>query len=299
MRLGIEHHQHEAERLVDELAGLIGPDLATALLANAQPTEADIIAQRARVAELRVRLANHDDPRARRLATIADELVRSSTWIVGGDGWAYDIGYGGVDHVLGSGRNVNLLVLDTEVYSNTGGQASKATPLGAVAKFATGGKATAKKDLGAIARSYGNVYVAQVALGGSDIQTVKAFREADEWDGPSLIIAYSTCIAHGIDMTTSMAHQKEAVKSGYWPLYRFKPSVDEHEHPFQLDSAPPSIPLREFALQEARYAMLGPIEPRALERVTRPRPEGHRRALEALLATRRCRAHRSTPRRRR
>jgi pyruvate-ferredoxin/flavodoxin oxidoreductase len=261
MRLGIEHHQHEAARLVDELAGLVGPDLATALLTNTQPTEADIIAQRSKVVELRQRLSDSDDPRARRLDTIADELVRTSTWIVGGDGWAYDIGYGGVDHVLGSGRNVNLLVLDTEVYSNTGGQASKATPLGAVAKFAMAGKATAKKDLGAVARSYGNVYVAQIALGGSEIQTVKALREADEWDGPSLIIAYSTCIAHGIDMTTSMAHQKEAVKSGYWPLYRFKPSVDEHQHPFQLDSAAPSIPLREFALQEARYAMLARSDP--------------------------------------
>jgi pyruvate-ferredoxin/flavodoxin oxidoreductase len=261
IRIGIEHHQRDAARLVDELAGPIGAELATALLANAQPTEADVITQRDRVAELRTRLAGIDDERARRLDTIADELVRSSTWIVGGDGWAYDIGYGGVDHVLGSGRNVNLLVLDTEVYSNTGGQASKATPLGAVAKFATAGKSTGKKDLGAIARSYGNVYVAQIALGGSEIQTVKALLEADEWDGPSLIIAYSTCIAHGIDMTTSMAHQKEAVKSGYWPLYRFKPSVGEHEHPFQLDSAAPSISLREFALQEARYAMLARSDP--------------------------------------
>jgi pyruvate-ferredoxin/flavodoxin oxidoreductase len=267
MRLGIEHHQHEAARLVDELAGSIGPDLAAALMANGQPTEGDIIAQREHVAEMRQRLAEIDDPRARRLDTIADELVRTSTWIVGGDGWAYDIGYGGVDHVLGSGRNVNLLVLDTEVYSNTGGQASKATPLGAVAKFATAGKSTAKKDLGAIARSYGNVYVAQVALGGSDIQTVKAMREADEWDGPSLIIAYSTCIAHGIDMTTSMTHQKDAVKSGYWPLYRFKPSADEHEHPFQLDSAAPSIPLRQFALQEARYAMLARSDPARSEQL--------------------------------
>ncbi len=261
MRLGIEHHQADAARLVDELAGSVGAELAAALLANTQPTEADIVNQRARVAELREKLAGVDDPRARRLESIADELVRSSTWIVGGDGWAYDIGYGGVDHVLGSGRNVNLLVLDTEVYSNTGGQASKATPLGAVAKFATAGKPTGKKDLGAIARSYGNVYVAQIALGGSDVQTVKAFLEADAWDGPSLIIAYSTCIAHGIDMTTSMAHQKEAVKSGYWPLYRFRPTEEEHEHPFKLDSAAPTVPLREFALQEARYAMLARSDP--------------------------------------
>ena len=267
MRLGIEHHQHEAARLVDELAGSIGPELAAALLANSQPTESEIAAQRQRVATLRLRLTSVDDPRARRLETIADELVRTSTWILGGDGWAYDIGFGGVDHVLGSGRNVNLLVLDTEVYSNTGGQASKATPIGAVAKFATAGKSTAKKDLGAIARSYGNVYVAQVALGGSDVQTVKALMEADAWDGPSLVIAYSTCIAHGIDMTTSMQHQKDAVKSGYWPLYRFRPTEEEHEHPFQLDSAAPSIPMRDFALQEARYAMLARTDPQRSEQL--------------------------------
>ena len=268
MRLGIEHHQREAERLVAELGDSLGGDLAVSLLTNVAPTEAGVIEQRARVGVLRERLGElvgGDDPAvaesARRLSSIADELVRTSTWIVGGDGWAYDIGFGGVDHVLGSGRNVNLLVLDTEVYSNTGGQASKATPLGAVAKFAMAGKPTGKKDLGAIARRYGNVYVAQIAIGGSDIQTVRALAEADAWDGPSLIIAYSTCIAHGIDMETSMAHQKEAVKSGYWPLYRYKPTVEEHEHPFQLDSAAPTIPLREFALQEARYSMLARSDP--------------------------------------
>jgi pyruvate-ferredoxin/flavodoxin oxidoreductase len=268
MRLGIEHHQREAARLVAELADALGGDLAESLLGNVAPTEAGVVEQRARVGVLRERLADlvgGSDPvvaeSARRLSSIADELVRTSTWIVGGDGWAYDIGFGGVDHVLGSGRNVNLLVLDTEVYSNTGGQASKATPLGAVAKFAMAGKPTGKKDLGAIARRYGNVYVAQIAIGGSDIQTVRALAEADAWDGPSLIIAYSTCIAHGIDMETSMSHQKEAVKSGYWPLYRYKPTVEEHEHPFQLDSAAPTIPLREFALQEARYSMLARSDP--------------------------------------
>ncbi len=265
MRLGVEHHEREAQRLVDELSGALGVELAAALLANTQPTEADIDGQRDRVRELRAALTSIEDPRARRLEVIADELVRSSTWIVGGDGWAYDIGFGGVDHVLGSGRNVNLLVLDTEVYSNTGGQASKATPLGAVAKFASAGKNTAKKDLGAVARRYGNVYVAQVALGGSEIQTVKALQEADAWDGPSLVIAYSTCIAHGIDMTTSMAHQKDAVKSGYWPLYRYRPTTEEHERPFQLDSAAPSIPMREFALSEARYAMLARSDPERSE----------------------------------
>jgi pyruvate-ferredoxin/flavodoxin oxidoreductase len=265
IRLGVEFHQREAARLVDELAGAIGVELAAALLANTQPSEGDIAAQRDRVEQLRARLLDVSDPQARRLEAIADELVRSSTWIVGGDGWAYDIGFGGLDHVLSSGRNVNVLVLDTEVYSNTGGQASKATPLGAVAKFATAGKPTGKKDLGAIARRYGNVYVAQVALGGSDIQTVKALLEADAWDGPSLVIAYSTCIAHGIDMATSMSHQKDAVRSGYWPLYRYRPSTDDHQRPFQLDSSPPSMPLREFAMREARYAMLARTDPERSE----------------------------------
>jgi pyruvate-ferredoxin/flavodoxin oxidoreductase len=266
MRLGIEHHQRDARRLLRELADPVGTDLAAALLADATPTESAVVEQRARVAILRERLAElagdavHGET-ARRLALIADELVRTSTWIVGGDGWAYDIGFGGVDHVLGSGRNVNLLVLDTEVYSNTGGQASKATPLGAVAKFAMAGKPTGKKDLGAIARRYGNVYVAQIAIGASDIQTVRALAEADAWDGPSLIIAYSTCIAHGIDMETSMSHQKDAVKAGYWPLYRYRPTVADHERPFQLDSAAPTIPLREFAMKEARFSMLARSDP--------------------------------------
>jgi pyruvate-ferredoxin/flavodoxin oxidoreductase len=274
MRLGIEHHQHEAHRLVTELADQLGDDLVADLLANRAPTDADVAIQRGRVDELRARLTDIADPRARALEAIADELVRTSTWIVGGDGWAYDIGFGGVDHVLGSGRNVNLLVLDTEVYSNTGGQASKATPIGAVAKFATAGKSTAKKDLGAVARRYGNVYVAQIAMGGSDIQTVKALREADEWDGPSLVIAYSTCIAHGIDMETSMAHQRDAVRSGYWPLYRYKPTTEHGEHPFQLDSSAPTIPVREFALKEARYAMLARSDPERSEHLLQLAQEG-------------------------
>jgi pyruvate-ferredoxin/flavodoxin oxidoreductase len=261
MRLGVEHHQREARRLVAELTDTIGDDLARELLHDRGRDEIDIARQRERVARLVERLAGSDDPRAVRLSTIADELVRSSVWIVGGDGWAYDIGFGGVDHVLASGRNVNLLVLDTEVYSNTGGQASKATPRGAVAKFATAGKSTGKKDLGAVARRYGNVYVAQIALGGSEVQTVKALLEADAWDGPSLVIAYSTCIAHGIDMERSMSHQRDAVRSGYWPLYRYRPSEDPHEHPFQLDSSEPTIPLRQFTDDEARFAMLARSEP--------------------------------------
>ena len=193
---------------------------------------------------------------ARHLLALAGDLVRKGVWIIGGDGWAYDIGFGGVDQVLSSGRNVNILVLDTEVYSNTGGQASKSTPRGAVAKFAAAGKGTAKKDLGAIARSYGNVYVAQISMGANDQQTTKALLEAEAWPGPSLVIAYSTCIAHGIDMTKSMTHQKDAVRSGYWPLYRFHPSEVEAGKPFKLDSATPSIPIAAFAANETRFAIL-------------------------------------------
>jgi pyruvate-ferredoxin/flavodoxin oxidoreductase len=188
--------------------------------------------------------------------------VPQSVWIVGGDGWAYDIGFGGLDHVLASGRDVNVLVLDTEVYSNTGGQASKATPRGAVAKFAAGGKAQGKKDLGMIATAYGDVYVAQIAMGADMPHTVKAFVEAEAHVGPSLVIAYSTCIEHGIDMSTSMTHQKEAVTSGYWPLYRFDPHAETPgERPFRLDSKKPSIPLGTFTQQEARYAMLARTNP--------------------------------------
>ncbi len=300
MRLGIEHHQDEAQRLVAELTDVIGGELAEQLLANVHATESGVTEQHDRIAALRTRLEGVDDPRAQRLDSIADELAATSTWIVGGDGWAYDIGFGGVDHVLSSGRNVNLLVLDTEVYSNTGGQASKATPLGAIAKFATAGKNTGKKDLGAVARRYGNVYVAQIALGGSEIQTVKALMEADAWEGPSLVIAYSTCIAHGIDMTTSMAQQKQAVKAGYWPLYRYRPTSDDHEHPFQLDSAAPTVPLREFALQEARYAMLARSDPERSEMLLALARGRHRRALAVLRAARRrrtARAEHRAPRR--
>ncbi len=267
LRLGVEHHAREARRLVAELEPELGAELVRALREADETTEAGVVAQRDRVRELRDRLdglAPTDPVTARRVArlrSIAAELERRSVWLVGGDGWAYDIGFGGLDQVLSSGRNVNILVLDTEVYSNTGGQASKATPRGAVAKFAASGKESGKKDLGAIARSYGNVYVAQIALGGSDVQTVKALLEADAWDGPSLVIAYSTCIAHGIDMTTSMAHQRDAVRSGYWPLYRYRPSADDNARPFQLDSAAPSIPLRDFALAEARFAMLARADP--------------------------------------
>jgi pyruvate-ferredoxin/flavodoxin oxidoreductase len=261
LRLGYEHHVAEARRLLVTLAPLVGADLASAILDADQSAAAGLAAQRDRVAALKDRLAALDSASARRLIGLADELVAKTFWIVGGDGWAYDIGFGGLDHVLGSGRNVNLMVLDTEVYSNTGGQASKATPRGAAAKFATSGKATAKKDLGAIARAYGNVYVAQIALGANEMQTVRAILEAEAWNGPSLVVAYSTCIAHGIEMATSMSHQKSAVSSGYWPLYRYHPSPAEDAHPFQLDSKQPTLRLSDFALTETRFAMLTRSDP--------------------------------------
>ncbi len=194
--------------------------------------------------------------------SVVDHLVRRSVWIVGGDGWAYDIGYGGLDHVLASGRNVNVLVLDTEVYSNTGGQMSKATPLGAVAKFAAGGKQAAKKDLALQAMSYGNVYVARVAMGADPQQTLAAFREAEAYDGPSLIIAYSHCIAHGIEMREGLAQQHRAVTSGHWPLVRYDPRAREAGHnPFLLDSPRPRIPLIEYRHHELRYRALGNVDP--------------------------------------
>ena len=211
---------------------------------------------------IKQKLAGLDSREARDLLAVADGLVRKTIWIVGGDGWAYDIGAGGLDHVLGSGTNVNVLVLDTEVYSNTGGQMSKATPRGAVAKYATGGKRTGKKDLAMEAVSYGSVYVARVAMGSSDTHTVKAFLEAEAHDGPSIIIAYSNCIAHGYDMKFGMNQQKAAVLSGYWPLMRYNPALrNEGKNPFQLDSKAPSIPFKQYAYQEARYSMLARSEP--------------------------------------
>jgi len=262
MRLGKEQGTATARALVGTMADAVGPDLAAAILGADQSDEAGVSAQRERVLRLRERLdALGSDPAARHLLSLADELVRSDVWIIGGDGWAYDIGYGGLDHVLASGENVNVLVLDTEVYSNTGGQASKATPRGAVAKFATSGKETPKKDLGALAMQYGNVYVAQIAMGANEVQTVRALSEAAAWPGPSLVLAYSTCIAHGIDMKFSMTHQRNAVKSGHWPLYRFAPGHDEHTKPFRLDSRKPALALRDFAQEEARFAMLERSDP--------------------------------------
>jgi pyruvate-ferredoxin/flavodoxin oxidoreductase len=264
MRLAIDAQTDQARRLLERLAPELGDDMVLGLLEARQDNEPEIEAQRTRVARLRDALVRIEGPLAsdaRHLLSLAGDLVRRGVWIIGGDGWAYDIGFGGLDQVLSSGRNVNVLVLDTEVYSNTGGQASKATPRGAVAKFSAAGKATQKKDLGAIARSYGNVYVAQVSMGASDLQTTKALLEADAWPGPSLVIAYATCIAHGIDMSKSMSHQKDAVRSGYWPLYRYRPSEAEGGTPFKLDSQPPSIPLREFVAAETRFAVLERTHP--------------------------------------
>jgi pyruvate-ferredoxin/flavodoxin oxidoreductase len=262
MRIALDHQSAYAKELVERLRAEIGSELADALLSTDQSSEAGITAQRELVVSLKAQLAGKDLVEARDLLSVADALVKKNVWIVGGDGWAYDIGYGGLDHVLASGLNVNILVLDTEVYSNTGGQASKSTPLGAVAKFAAGGKPTAKKDLGMTAMRYGNVYTAQVAMGANDTHTVKAFVEAEAHEGPSLIIAYGQCIAHGIDMAKGMQQQKLAVDSGYWPLYRYDPKLsDQNKNPFQLDSHGPKIPLEDYIYTEGRYRMLQQSDP--------------------------------------
>jgi pyruvate-ferredoxin/flavodoxin oxidoreductase len=257
MRTALDQQKTFAETLVTRLASTIGPDFAASLLHAPQKTEAEMNAQRERVNDLKKQLLAIDSSDARNLLAIADNLVRKSVWILGGDGWAFDIGFGGLDHVLGSGKNVNILVLDTEVYSNTGGQASKATPRGAVAKFAASGKTSSRKDLAMEAVSYGYVYVAQVALGGNDTHVIKAFQEAEAHDGPSIIIAYSSCIAHGYDLVHGLEQQKLAVQSGYWPLMRYNPALRaEGKNPFQLDSKAPSIRLKDYAYREARYTML-------------------------------------------
>jgi pyruvate-ferredoxin/flavodoxin oxidoreductase len=262
MRTALDQQKEFAEMLVRRLAPAIGDELVEALIGAKQGTEAEINAQRERVQVLRHKLESADSSDARNLLAIADTLVRKSVWILGGDGRAFDIGFGGLDHVLGSGKNVNVLVLDTEVYSNTGGQASKATPRGAVAKFAASGKANSRKDLAMEAVSYGSVYVAQVALGANDSHVVKAFQEAEAHDGPSIIIAYSSCIAHGYDLVHGLEQQKLAVQSGYWPLMRYNPSLrEEGKNPFQLDSRAPSIRLKEYTYREARYTMLARSNP--------------------------------------
>ena len=261
-RLAADKHLELAQSLLGKLAPVIGQDLADAILKAPQIQESEIRAQRIRVAELKTRLLKLDSEAARDLLSVVDHFVRRSIWIVGGDGWAYDIGYGGLDHVLATGRDVNILVLDTEVYSNTGGQASKATPLGAVAKFAAAGKRTARKDLALQAIAYGNVYVAQVAMGANPQQTLDAFREAEAYEGTSLILAYSQCIAHGIDMRFGMKQQDLAVASGYWPLLRFNPSMRTiGQNPFRLDSPRPTIPFKDYAYNEIRYSSLADARP--------------------------------------
>jgi pyruvate-ferredoxin/flavodoxin oxidoreductase len=267
MRVALDQRIEAATQSLRELREAIGSELADSILFAEQLDEAAINEQRARIDVLKVRISEilpEADEKAKleNLLSMADVLAKKCVWIVGGDGWAYDIGYGGLDHVLASGRNVNVLVLDTEVYSNTGGQMSKATPRGAVAKFAAAGKAAAKKDLGMLAVSYGNIYVARVAMGANDAQTIKAFIEAEAYDGPSLILAYSHCVAHGYDMKFGLDQQKAAVDSGHWPLFRFDPDLAmEDKNPFMLDSRAPKISLDQYIYREGRYRMLTKSHP--------------------------------------
>ncbi len=268
MRLAIDKNTEQARELLVALEAEVGSQLVNDILNADQSGEAEIYEQRQRVETLKNKLKEITRPEAERLLTLVDYLVKKSVWIIGGDGWAYDIGYGGLDHVLASGKNVNILVLDTEVYSNTGGQMSKATGLGAVAKFAAGGKPTPKKDLALMAMSYGNVYVAQVAMGANDTQTLRAFLEAEAYDGPSIIIAYSHCIAHGINIAKGMEHQKAAVESAYWPLFRFNPLlIKEGKNPLKLDSKPPKISVQDYAYRETRYKMLTKFKPEDAKRL--------------------------------
>ncbi len=262
MRLSIDKHFEYAAELLISMSYDLGEVFVSEILHSPQKEEIDIARQRERITLLKEKLKNIKSHNAEMLLSVADYLVRKSVWIIGGDGWAYDIGYGGLDHVLASGKNVNLLVLDTEVYSNTGGQMSKSTGIGAVAKFAANGKSSPKKDLGLLAMSYGNVYVARVAMGANDLQTLKAFLEAEAYDGPSLIIAYSHCIAHGINMEKALDSQKGAVDSGYWQLFRYNPDLlKSGENPFKLDSKPPKIKFEDYAYRETRYKMLTKSHP--------------------------------------
>ena len=274
MRLTIDKQTEYARELLASFEKNLGKDLVEAILNADQSDEAGISAQRERVAELKNKLEKSEDTRAKDLVSLADGLVKKSVWIIGGDGWAYDIGYGGLDHVMASGRNVNILVLDTEVYSNTGGQSSKATPRAAVAKFAMGGKGLPKKDLGLIAMSYGYVYVARVAMGANDQQTLRALLEAETYDGPSLVIAYSPCIAHGYDMAKSLHQTKLAVQSGHWPMYRYDPRLsDEGKNPLVIESRKPTIPISQYAYNETRYKMLTQMDEERAEELMREAQE--------------------------
>jgi pyruvate-ferredoxin/flavodoxin oxidoreductase len=257
MRLGVDALRHRAEHLLARLAGDLPDRLVAALSADGSGDDADVAARREQIVELRRVLDELATPEARELSQIADQLVPRSMWIVGGDGWAYDIGYGGLDHILASNRNVNVLVLDTEVYSNTGGQQSKSTPLGAIAKFASAGKESPKKDLGLLAMSYGHVYVASIAIQARGHRAITALMEAESYPGPSLVIAHSPCIAHGYDLVNSVAQQQRAIKSGAWPLFRFDPRrIAEGHPPLQIDADPMSIPIRDYMEQEPRFRMV-------------------------------------------
>ena len=268
MRLTIDKQQEYARELLKSFEAIVSTELVESILNADQADETGIGAHRERVVELKNKLNKSSDSRAKDLISLADNLVKKSVWIIGGDGWAYDIGYGGLDHVLASGRNVNILVLDTEVYSNTGGQASKSTPRAAVAKFAMSGKGLPKKDLGLIAMSYGYVYVARVAMGANDQQTLKALIEAEAYDGPSLVIAYSPCIAHGYDMAKSLEQTKLAVQSGHWPMYRYDPRLAEQGHnPLVIESKEPSIPISQYAYNETRYKMLTQMDENRAEKL--------------------------------
>ena len=267
IRVAIDKHSEQAFELLKQLKPQLGNKRVEALINADQTDEEGLYEKRQRVTSLRPQLQAIDTPVAHQLLQLAEDLCKKSVWIVGGDGWAYDIGYGGLDHVLASGRNVNILVLDTEVYSNTGGQTSKATPRGAVAKFSAGGKSTAKKDLALLAMDYENIYVAHVAYAGKDTQTLRAFLEAEAHEGPSLIIAYSPCIAHGIDLSNNHKQQQLAVKSGHWPLFRYDPNrIKQGKSPMHLDSASPSIPYKDFIRTEARFDMLWQTHPEDAER---------------------------------
>ena len=256
-RLTLDKQAEYARDVLPTFAAELGTELVDGLLKADQTTDLGIKQQRERVEVLKQKLAKSKAPQAKNLAAVADSLVKKSVWIVGGDGWAYDIGYGGLDHVLSTGRDVNMLVLDTEVYSNTGGQASKATPRGAVARFAAQGKGLSKKDLGLMAIAYGYVYVARVAMGFNDQHTLKSFLEAESYPGPSIIIAYSHCISHGFDMAKGLEHQKMAVQSGLWPVYRYDPRLAaEGKNPLQIDCKEPTIPVDQYMYSETRFRML-------------------------------------------
>ena len=286
-RVSLDKQRELASELLRQLSGAIGEDLARDILTAPQKDEADIFDQRERVSELKRRLASLGSVESRRLLDIADVLVRKSVWIVGGDGWGYDIGYGGLDHVLASGHNIKVLVLDTEVYSNTGGQMSKATPRGAVAKFAAGGKSTPKKDLGLLAMTYGNIYVASVAMGAKDEHTLRAFLEAEAYDGPALIIAYSHCIAHGYNLAFGMQQQKAAVQCGQWVLYRYNPErAARGETPLQLDCPPPKLPVANYLHAENRFELLARTDPDQARRLfaQAQKDAGNRRRLYEYLA---------------